>query len=107
MLQIWILLLLFIGSFNLASAKVQCDQKVIQVTVDPTGIDRTLYPIVTWFCWKNGTVLTANQIIHLTISGFTYDHTYWDFPYQPYNYSYVNYTIEHSDGNIAVLNFDR
>ncbi|CAF3713700.1 unnamed protein product, partial [Adineta steineri] len=77
------------------------------VTVDPTGIDRTLYPIVTWFCWKNGTVLSTNQIIHLTISGFTYDHTYWDFPYQPYNYSYVNYIIENSNGNIAVLNFDR
>ncbi|CAF1486278.1 unnamed protein product [Adineta steineri] len=107
MLQIWILLLIFIGSFNLASATVQCDKKIIQVSLNLNDTGPISYPIVTWFCWKNGTVLTANQTIHLTISGFTYDHTYWDFPYQPYNYSYINYVIENSNENIAVLNFDR
>ncbi len=36
--------------------------------------------------------------------GYTYDHTYWDFPYQSPNYSYVDSAV---DAGYVTLNLDR
>ncbi|CAF1382545.1 unnamed protein product [Adineta ricciae] len=63
--------------------------------------------IATWFCPKQGIQLNSHKTVHLTIHGYTYDHTYWTFPYQSPNYSYVNYVIENSGGDIVILNIDR
>lgn len=108
MLRLYIFLLTITSLINFVSTTVQCKQQNITVQCSSNrSVPLTSYSIGTWFCWKQGTPLNASQIIHLTISGYTYDHTYWAFSYQPSNYSYVNYIIENSHGNIAVLNFDR
>ncbi|CAF3697564.1 unnamed protein product [Rotaria sordida] len=93
MLQIGIFLLATIYIFKFADASVQCEQKNVTIqwsTVVP-NTPSTTHLIATWFCWKQG----------------IYDHTYWSFSYQSSRYSYVDYVINHSNGNIVVLNVDR
>ncbi|CAF1356061.1 unnamed protein product, partial [Didymodactylos carnosus] len=46
-------------------------------------------------------------VVHLTVSGITYDRTYWNFPYKPSIYSYVGHIINQSNSKIVVLKFDR
>ncbi|CAF1542064.1 unnamed protein product, partial [Rotaria sordida] len=109
MLQIWIFLLATIYIFEFADAAVQCEKKNVTIqwsTVVPNTPSPT-YFIATWLCWKQDTQLNENKVVHVTIHGFSYDHTYWSFPYQSSRYSYVDYIINHSNGSIVVLNVDR
>ena len=67
-----------------ANATPTCEYRTVPVNLsaaDPTG-----YQIAGWACWV-GTA--AHKPVELLVPGFTYDHTYWDFPYQPDRYSYV------------------
>ncbi len=43
-------------------------------------------------------------VVQLTIPGFTYDHAYFDFPYQPDQYSYTRAAVA---AGYAVFNLDR
>lgn len=109
MRQFWIFSLAIFYSFQFADSAVQCEQKNVTVQFPPTSPNMSCatYSIATWLCWKQGTQLHAHKAVHLTVSGFTYDHIYWSFPYQSPNYSYIDYVIENSDGRIVVLNIDR
>jgi pimeloyl-ACP methyl ester carboxylesterase len=42
--------------------------------------------LVAWLCYQ-GTA--QGRTIQLLVHGLTYDHTYWDFPYQPQTHAYV------------------
>jgi pimeloyl-ACP methyl ester carboxylesterase len=46
----------------------------------------------------------APQTVQLLVHGTTYNHTYWDFPYQPPKYSYVDAAVR---AGYAVLAIDR
>lgn len=109
MLQSWVFFLAIVCSFKLAGAVVQCEQKnvIVELPATSPNMSSTNCSIATWFCWKKGTQLHGKKVVHLTLHGMTYDHTYWSFPYQSPKYSYVDYVIENSNGNIVVLNIDR
>jgi pimeloyl-ACP methyl ester carboxylesterase len=53
------------------------------------------------FCLPRG---RAPQTVQLLVHGATYNHTYWDFPYQPPRYSYVDAAVR---AGYAVLAIDR
>jgi pimeloyl-ACP methyl ester carboxylesterase len=46
----------------------------------------------------------AGKTLQILLPGGTYDHTYWDFPFQPDNYNYVRSA---SAAGYATLNLDR
>ena len=48
--------------------------------------DPVEYQLVGWACWQGS---SAGKPVQVLVSGFTYDHAYWDFPFQPQRYSYV------------------
>ena len=108
-MQIWIFTFAAFCLFQLVETAVQCEQKNVTVELPATSpnMSCTTYSIGTWLCWKKGTQFRANKVLYLTIHGFTYDHTYWSFPYQSPKYSYVDYVIENSNGRVVVLNIDR
>ncbi|CAF1171938.1 unnamed protein product [Didymodactylos carnosus] len=105
-MNIWIYVLLSIIYIQLVDTKAQCQQQHVSVTL-PTSELTQVYKIATWFCYKEGSTNFNNKIVHLTIHGLTYDHIYWNFPYESSTYSYIDYVINKSNGNIVVLNFDR
>ena len=108
MFQVWIFVFSIIYSFKFVSSAVQCHQQNVTVELPSSlSVSPVPYSIATWLCWKQGTQLDANKVVHLTIHGYTYDHNYWLFPYQLPNYSYVDYVIDNSNGSIIVLNIDR
>ena len=57
--------------------------------------------LVAWLCARGA---IQHKTLQLLIHGATFDHGYWDFPYQPEKYSYVRYI---TDAGYAVLNIDR
>ncbi len=67
-----------------ASTTPTCEY--LSVPVHLSASDPIVYQIAGWACWV-GT--SAHKPVELLVPGFTYDHTYWDFPYQPDRYSYV------------------
>lgn len=64
------------------------------------GADET-YNVAGELCYKGN---LGDKTVQLLISGHTYDSTYWDFPYEPDTYSYVNAAI---DAGYATFNIDR
>ncbi|CAF1344447.1 unnamed protein product [Didymodactylos carnosus] len=104
-MNIWICIL-SLSYIQFVDAKAHCQQQYVSVSL-PTSELTKLYEIATWFCYKEGTTNFNNKIVHLTIHGLTYDHTYWNFPCESSTYSYTDYVINKSNGNIVVLNFDR
>ena len=46
----------------------------------------------------------GDRTVQVLVSGTTYSHTYWDFPYQPENYSYVDALTQ---AGYATFNIDR
>lgn len=60
-----------------------CNKYVLPVTLSPAAL--TTYHVVGWLCY-NG---QPSQTVELLVSGATYSHVYWDFPYQPETYSFV------------------
>lgn len=57
--------------------------------------------ITGWLCTRGS---LAHKTIQVLVHGGAYDHTYWDFPYQPASYSYVNAL---TDAGYATLAIDR
>ncbi len=47
---------------------------------------------------------SGDRTVQVLVSGTSYSHTYWDFPYQPENYSYVDALTQ---AGYATFNFDR
>ena len=76
-----------------------CVQETLPVALAPD--QSAIYHIVGWLCWS-GTLQT--RTVQVLVSGGSYDHTYWDFPTQPDQYSYLRYA---ANAGYAVFNFDR
>lgn len=64
-----------------ASAPLRCQAARVPVTVSLVP-----YQIAGTACWRN---LPTGKPVEILVPGFTYDSTYWNFPYQPDRYSYV------------------
>lgn len=77
-----------------------CEDYSIPVTLKPGRTER--YPIFGRLCSKTG--FAANRPVQLLLHGGTYNHTYWDWPYQPENYNYVKYA---TDAGFVTLAIDR
>src|SRR5579871_5834904 len=77
----------------------QCQQQSVAVTLSAS--DPTQYNVATWLCWQGS---LTGKTVQLLVHGYTYDHTYWDFPYQYPNYSYVTAAVQ---AGYATLDFDR
>jgi len=74
-------------------------QYVIPVTLSPS--DPTLYHIVGWL-YSRGPL--EGKTVQIVLHGGTYDHNYFNLPYQPSNYSYVDYML---NAGYAILDIDR
>src|SRR5260221_11598193 len=74
-----------------------CTQYTVPVNL--SAIDPTVYHIVGTLCNPD----TGNNV-QLLLSGATYNHVYWDFPFQPKTYSYVQNT---QGTGFATFNLDR
>jgi len=77
----------------------QCQQQTVSVTL--SALSQTQYHVVTWLCWRGS---LAGKTVQVLVSGYTYDHNYWDFPYQTPAYSYVESA---TNAGYATLNLDR
>ncbi|MFP4099394.1 alpha/beta hydrolase [Coleofasciculus sp.] len=60
-----------------------------------------LYEVYGQFCHQS---LLAIPTVKVLVSGNTYNHSYWDLPYQPETYSYVNALTK---AGYATFNIDR
>jgi Alpha/beta hydrolase family len=76
-----------------------CQQTSVPVRLSTK--DSTTYHVVGWLCGKGD---TRDKAVQLLLSGATYDHNYWDLPYQPDAYSYVRAA---TDAGYATFNIDR
>jgi pimeloyl-ACP methyl ester carboxylesterase len=82
-----------------ANGCISSTQYSIPVTLSVD--DPTVYHIVGWL-YSQGPA--EGKTIQVLIHGATYDHNYFNFPYQPGNYSYVDYL---TGAGYAVLDIDR
>ncbi len=62
-----------------------CTREVVPVTLTPGST--TSYNMVGWLCVKAGS--KRHTTVEVLVSGLTYDHYYWNVPYEPDEYSYV------------------
>jgi pimeloyl-ACP methyl ester carboxylesterase len=62
-----------------------CTRDVVPVKLTPTAT--TTYDMVGWLCVKSGS--KRHTTVEVLQSGLTYDHYYWNVPYEPDEYSYV------------------
>jgi len=76
-----------------------CQQQTLPVQL--AAGDPTMYEVKGWLCWDGQ---LAGKTVQLLLSGFTYDHYYWDFPFQQDKYSYV---LEATAEGYATFNIDR
>lgn len=77
----------------------ECRRTTVPVTL--TAADTTSYHIVGWLCARGR---VQGKTVQLLVSGLTYDHNYWDLPYQPRLYSYVRAA---ANAGYATFNIDR
>lgn len=91
-----LLLFAFVGKRS-AFASSDCVQYTLPVALS-VG-DPTVYHVVGFLCNAN----EGNNVL-LTLSGASYNHTYWDFPFQPNIYSFVKNT---NGTDFATFNLDR
>lgn len=78
---------------------VRCDKLTFPVALaegQPAS-----YNVVGWLCGRGS---IQNKPIQVLVHGITYSHVYWDFPYKPAQYSYVNALTA---AGYATLNLDR
>jgi pimeloyl-ACP methyl ester carboxylesterase len=83
-----------------ADSGAHCQQTALHVALSPAATTR--YTIIGWLCTP--TDRRAPTTAQILLSGLTYDHHYWDLPYQPDRYSYLHTALNH--GN-AVFTLDR
>jgi pimeloyl-ACP methyl ester carboxylesterase len=87
------------GDDGASSAEKNCREVTIPVALMPgQSADQKIFAE---FCLPRG---RAPQTVQLLVHGFTYNHTYWDFPYQPTKYSYLDAAVR---AGYAVLAIDR
>jgi hypothetical protein len=89
----------FSGTANAGLLDGGCERAAVPVTLSPGASTR--YTVAGWLCRPQRPRGGAVQVL---VSGMTYDHHYWDLPYQPDEYSYVQAATR--DGQ-TVLNIDR
>jgi pimeloyl-ACP methyl ester carboxylesterase len=103
----WLVALIVVASAPGASASAsagaavngqQCSEPYTTVTL--SDLDPTLYPVYAQLCWRGA---LAGKTVQILEAGGTYGHSYWDFPYQPSTYSYVQAA---TDRGYATLNVD-
>src|SRR5882724_53131 len=82
-----------------ADSPPQCTPATLRVALTEGG--RQSYTIVGELCLPPHGLATA---VHLTIHGATYDHTCWNWPYQPSIYSYAK---ARTTAGYAVFDYDR
>jgi pimeloyl-ACP methyl ester carboxylesterase len=78
---------------------VPCTSQTVQVSLSPGGVADQ--QVAAHLC---GTVSATNTTLQLAIPGFTYNHSYWDFAYQPEQYSYLRRAAQ---AGYTTLLFDR
>ncbi len=83
------------------SADDQLSCKQVSVPVHLSATDSTEYHIAGSLCSRGSLVGKTVQIL---VHGATYDHNYWDFPYESDTYSYVQ---KATSAGFATLNIDR
>ncbi len=71
-----------------AAAAVKCQQESVPVTLSASS--SKVYRVAGWACWQGS---AAKKPVEVLVAGFTYDHTYWDFPYAYPAYSYVQAAV--------------
>lgn len=77
-----------------------CVEATLPVALAEGGpADQTIWGRLCTPAW-NSTPATVQVLVH----GATYDHTYWDFPYQPETYSYVRGAVQ---AGFATFTIDR
>ena len=77
----------------------KCDQESLRVKL--AAEDTQTYELKGELCWKGW---LPGKTVQVLVSGFTYDHNYWDFPLKAGKYSYVRSAV--NDG-YATFNIDR
>jgi alpha-beta hydrolase superfamily lysophospholipase len=82
-----------------AALRPHCQRHSLTVHLSPTSPTR--YQVVGWLCGEGN---PRGRPVQLLISGLTYDHRYWDLPYRPDQYSYVQAAV---DDHQVVFNLDR
>jgi pimeloyl-ACP methyl ester carboxylesterase len=97
---LWILLVPA-GEAYAASAQppVRCARLTFMVAQAPGQPAEN--QMAAWLCARGS---IQHKTIQVLIHGATYDHHYWDFPFQPERYSYVSHMTA---AGYAVLNLDR
>jgi alpha-beta hydrolase superfamily lysophospholipase len=93
--------LLFAGTAHATPpAGDNCRQHTVSVTLN-SAQPATRYRLVGWLCGRD----TPDATVQVLLSGLTYDHRYWDLPYQgSSDYSYVHTAVANGD---LVFNVDR
>jgi pimeloyl-ACP methyl ester carboxylesterase len=76
-----------------------CQREIIPVMLSPSS--STTYRVAGWLC---GQLTPQPSTVQVLVSGLTYDHRYWDLPYESDQYSYVRAATKAGD---IVLNIDR
>jgi pimeloyl-ACP methyl ester carboxylesterase len=84
--------------YRQASA-LHCETSNLPVKTSADG--QAIYSVTGWLCARGS---FTGKTVQLLVSGVSYDHNYWDFPYQPNNYSYVRAATK---AGYATFNFDR
>lgn len=72
-----------------------------QVPVKLSADAQAVYQVTGWLCARGG---YSGKTVQLLVSGVSYDHNYWNFPYQPDNYSYIRSLTQ---AGYATFMFDR
>lgn len=88
-LVVLIVLALIVMAFLPRSARAAADQATCQSLMVPIALGPGLpeqYTIYGQLCLPSS---GGSNAVQLLIPGATYGHIYWDFPYQPQTYSYV------------------
>ncbi|MGH7196407.1 MAG: alpha/beta hydrolase [Candidatus Saccharimonadales bacterium] len=80
------------------AASMECRNKYLQVTLSETN--PTKYKVFGKLCWKG--TLSDRKTVQLLTHGGSYDHQYWDFPYQPATYSYVMGAVNKGYATFAI-----
>lgn len=78
---------------------LRCRELSFDVALSPA--DATAYNVFGVLCARGS---LHKKTIQITLSGSTYSHLYWDWPYRPQTYSYV---LRATAAGYAVLNLDR
>ncbi|MBW4434624.1 MAG: alpha/beta hydrolase [Pelatocladus maniniholoensis HA4357-MV3] len=92
-------------TFTVAAAKsttpssVKCSDTYLPVALSPNELPQ--YKIYGELCSK---LPIEGRTVQVLVSGLTYNHNYWDFPYQQKRYSYVNAMTR---AGYATFNIDR